>query len=204
MARVWKDMRFTGVVIVMLLLVACARPAGSSLPTATTSLTPAPEVTSRSLPSGSEPTASASQPASSPSPIGAYLPSELEGVELHTFAVAVDVTARLGQAVGVPLELSYASEHGARFIQAIAIRAPETGADALASLFPAAAFPPDGSRAEVTSTELADEPVTAVADPATTARLGTYYLLTRDDVLIVVEAFRPEDAADMVAALPQP
>jgi hypothetical protein len=204
MARVWKGMRFTGVVIVALLLVACSRPAGSSPAGTTQRATPTADATSRAMPSAAAPGSSAAAPGASSSPVGAYLPHELDGVQLHTFAVAADVTGRLGQAAGVPLELSYASEHGARFIQTIAIRAPGTDAGALASLFPAAAFPPDGATAEVTPTTLADEPVIAVADPATTARLGTYYLLTRDDVLIVIEAFSPDDAADMVAALPEP
>ncbi len=43
----------------------------------------------------------------------------------------------------------------------------------------------------------------AVADPAATGRLGTYYPVVRDDVPIVVEAFTPEDAADMIGALPE-
>ncbi|HJP72502.1 MAG TPA: hypothetical protein VJ975_12365 [Candidatus Limnocylindria bacterium] len=163
-----------------------------------------PEPTATPPASASSPIGSAPPSSVAGAAIGDYLPVKLDGVELHTFAVAQDVTARLGQAVGAPLELAYASEHGARFIQTIAIRAPGTDASALAMLFPAAAFPPDGATADVSEADLGGEGVTAVADPAATARLGTYYLLARDDVLIVVETFTPEDAADMIGALPSP
>lgn len=182
-----------------LLLAACARPAGPESAT-DSEPTASPSATVTASSSAEPPVASAS----AATPIGAYLPAELDGVELHTFAVAQEVTARLGEAAGAELELAYASEHGVRFIQTIAIRAPGTDPNQLVELFPAAAFPPDGASAEISSTQLAGEPVTAVADPAATARLGTYYLVVRDDVLIVVEAFTPEDAADMIGALPEP
>ena len=170
-------------------------------------------------PVGTEPTSQAESAASltaAPSasasrkirrPVGDYLPAELDGVELHTFAVSQDVTGRLAQLAGVDigeLELAYASEHGARFIQVIAARAPGVSPERLRALFPAAAFPPDGADAEVTQAELAGTAVSAVSSPATVSRLGTYYLLVRDDALVVVQSFDPADAEDAIAALPRP
>lgn len=194
-AAVLRYVRFIALAVVVF-LAACSGQGGPVSTAGPPSISPA-------VPT-SVPAASLAATMAPPTAIGDYLPTELDGVELHTFAVAEDVTARLADATGTELELAYASEHGARFVQAIAIRAPRTDPDALGSLFAAAAFPPDGSTAEVTRTQLGGEAVVTVADPAAIARLGTYYLLARDDVLIVVEAFRPQDAADMIGALPRP
>ena len=195
-AAVLRYVRFIAFAVVVF-LAACSGQGGSPAATA------GPPSISPAVPT-SVPAASLAATTAPPTAIGDYLPTELDGVELHTFAVAQDVIARLADATGTELELAYASEHGERFVQAIAIRAPGTDPDALGSLFAAAAFPPDGSTAEVTRIELGGEEVVAVADPAAISRLGTYYLLARDDVLIVVEAFRPQDAADMIGALPRP
>jgi hypothetical protein len=168
-----------------------------------------------SPPTGSVPSSANTAPSVAPSPafasasqeadaipIGDYLPTELDGVDLHTFAVMREITARLVQSVGGKLDLAHASEHGARFIQMVAMRSSRADADKLRFLFAAAAFPPDGGGAEVSELELAGEPVVAVSDPASAARLGTYYLLSRGDVLVVVQSFREADAAAAIAALP--
>ena len=56
----------------------------------------------------------------------AVLPRELDGVELHSFAVGEDILARLASRFGVvpdDLETAFASDHGARFLQMYAIQA---------------------------------------------------------------------------------
>ena len=94
---------------------------------------------------------SAAEPSAEPSrhespPLEALLPRELDGVELHTFAVGEDILARLASRFGVTpgeLETAFASDHGARFLQMYAIRLPGTTADELAEGWSLVAYPRD-------------------------------------------------------------
>jgi len=60
------------------------------------------------------------------------------------------------------------------------------------------------SEGEVKDTEqsIGGKPVTVVAQPATLARLGTFYGYLREDVLFVVQAFDLPVAAEALATLP--
>lgn len=49
---------------------------------------------------------------------------------------------------------------------------------------------------------IGDRTVTVVHSPSTAARLGTYYVYSSDDTLLVVQAFDPDVAAEALAALP--
>ncbi len=134
------------------------------------------------------------------------LPTELDGLQAHTFAVAQDLVGRLAARVGTSvdqLETAYASEHGARFIQMIAIRAPGTPAERLLDLLPEVAYaaaPPEG---QVVETDVvAGTDVTVIHHPQLSARLGTFYGFVRGGALIVVQTFDRESAEVAISALP--
>ncbi len=125
---------------------------------------------------------------------------------LHTFGVAQDVLARLADAAGVELDeldVAYASEHGARFIQAFAVRSPSVPADELLELFPDAAYGDEASEGRSTRTEvLGGRDVLIVENAALMPRLGIFHGLVHGGALIVVQAFTTADAAAMISALP--
>lgn len=82
------------------------------------------------------------------------LPTSLNGIELHTFAVGGDVVDRLGSTLGIErtaIEAAYASEHGARFFQTYALRVPGVDGPRLLEAFVASAYDP--SEGEVTRDE---------------------------------------------------
>ena len=138
-------------------------------------------------------------------PLQGQLPSELGGVELHTFAVGQDILERLAAELGVAqdeVEVAYASEHGARFFQMYAIRLAGSPAGALATAWAAVAYPPDVRDASVTEEKVEGRAVTVVHAPSAAARLGTFSLLPRDETLFVVQAFDIETAREALAGLP--
>lgn len=167
-----------------------ASPIGSSPPPAMERLSPSPSASG------------------SPSPsigLAELLPTSLNGVELHSFAVGGDILKRLAAALGVPptaVEAAYASEHGARFFQSYALRVAGVDGQHLLDAFSASAYDPtegDVTRDEAT---VGGRPVTVVTQASTAARLGTFYAYLVDDVLLVVQSFDPVVADEVIAALP--
>jgi len=178
------------------LLAAC-----SASPAAPSTTAPADRPSQTTVPSA---TTSATAAAGEPAPIGSALPVELTGVELHTFAVGEDILARVAEALGVPvpeLEVAFASDHGARFVQMYALRLPGTDAASLATTWAAVAFPPDVTEVSVSERTLVDRTVTVVESPELPS-VGTFYLDPRDDILVVVQAFDVEVAEEALAAVP--
>lgn len=142
--------------------------------------------------------------AGEPVAIAAVLPATLGDVELHTFAVGEDIIGRLGDKVGVAvtdIEVAFASDHGARFVQMYALRLPGTDAGTLATTWAAVAFPPDVTDVSVDEQSVAGRTVTVVESPSL-ASVGTFYVDPRDDVLFVVQAFDVEVAEEAFAAIP--
>jgi hypothetical protein len=185
-------------VTLVLALTACATHLGSS----SGDVSPTPRVASASAKANVPP----SDPsASEPTAVDAALPAELDGVELHTFAVGEDILARLAAALGVApdeLETAFASDHGARFLQMYAIRLSEATADALADAWGAVAYPADATDVTVADETLDGRTITVVDSPSTRSRLGTFYLDRRGDTLIVVQAFDFSVAVEALASLP--
>jgi hypothetical protein len=174
--------------ILPIVLVACsvAAPAEPSRsPSATTT------------PSASATPAAAATPEEELPPLQAQLPSELGGVELHTFAVGQDILDRLAAHLGVApegVETAYASEHGARFFQMYAVRLAGSPASSLATAWAAIAYPPDVTDVSVVAETSDGRAVTLVHAPSPAARLGTFYLLPQADTLVVVQALDRETA----------
>jgi hypothetical protein len=168
----------------------------------------APATTTSPHPSGHGTVAPASADASAtgdePGPIGSALPVTLTGIELHTFAVGEDVLDRMAAELGVmrtDIEVAFASDHGARFVQMYALRLRGTDAAELAATWADAAFPPDITDVSVSEGTIAGRMVTIV-ESASLPSVGTYYLDPRDDILIVVQAFDVETATEALAAVP--
>jgi hypothetical protein len=184
-------------VTLALALTACATPPGSS----PEDVSPTPPV----APASAKANVTPSDPsASEASALDAALPAELDGVELHTFAVGEDILARLAAALDVgpdELERAFASDHGARFLQMYAIRLPGTSADALADGWAVVAYPPDTGDVTVADETLDGRTITVVDSPGTRSRLGTFYLDRRGDTLIVVQAFDFSVAVEALASL---
>ena len=133
------------------------------------------------------------------------LPVELGGVELHTFAVGQDTVERLAARLGVDteaLELRYASEHGARFLQMYAIRASGVDGRDLVEAWAEVAYPDDVTDVTVGEQPFGGKAVTVIHSPSEGARLGTYYSYSAEDTLLVVQAFDPAVAAEALASLP--
>jgi hypothetical protein len=164
------------------------RSAGPTSPSATDQLTAAAAATG-------EPTER---------PLDALLPTELGGVQLHTFAVGQDnlqrLAARIGMGVG-DLEVRYASEHGARFLQTYAIRAPGVAGSELAEAWAGVAYPPEVTDVGQTEQIIGDTEVRVSHAPSAGARLGTFYAFSAGETLLVVQAFDPAVAAEAIAAL---
>jgi hypothetical protein len=137
-------------------------------------------------------------------PLEALLPTELEGVELHTFAVGEDILARLATTLDVipeELETAFASDHGARFLQMYAVRLRGATADALADGWRVVAYPPDADDVTVGDETIDGRTITVVDSASTRSRLGTFYLGPRGDTLIVVQAFDFSVAVEALASL---
>jgi len=157
------------------------------------------------VPSGRSASSTSTPVPHTPPPLDGVLPGELGGVQLHTFAVGQDILQRLAERLGIitdQLEVRYASEHGARFLQTYALRAPGTTASHLVEGWAAVAYPPDIEDAASSEQSVAGKTVTVVSAPSAAARLGTFYVYSSGDTLLVVQAFDPEVAAEALAALP--
>lgn len=152
------------------------------------------------------------QPAITPSatvestrqPLDAMLPTELGGVELHTFPVGQDSMQRLASRFGLDLadlDVRYASEHGARFLQMYAIRAPGVSGSDLLEAWAAVAYPADITDVAHSEQVIGTTTVRVGHAPSAAARLGSYYAFNLDDTLLVVQAFDPEAATEAVGAL---
>ncbi len=164
--------------------------------------TPSDGVTLPGTAAADAPTPSASVPLA---PLDAYLPVELAGIELHTFAVGQDILERMAASLGTDagaFDARYASEHGARFIQMYAIRL--AGADGLALLdaLAASAYSDETTDVEVREETIGTHEVTVIDAPSARARIGTFYAYALGSTLVVVQAFEPDDAAEALAALP--
>jgi hypothetical protein len=191
--------RIVGILVLAFALMGCAATPGGSFPIASRSPSPS------AVPSAVEGAPSAESSTADVAPIEALLPRELDGVQLHTFAVGEDILARLSINLGVTpdeLETAFASDHGARFLQMYAIRLRGTTADALADGWSAVAYPPDTSDVAVADEEVDGRTITVVDSPSTRSRLGTFYLDRRGDALIVVQAFDFNVAVKALASLP--
>lgn len=172
--------------------------------------TPSPSVTVTGTSTSAGETAAAARSSTGPLsdvpvPLAEFLPRELDGVELHTFAVGQAMTERLAASLDVDpdvLELAYASEHGARFFQTYAIRLPDVDGDALLNAFAGSAYDP--AEGDVTTSEavIGEKRVMVVTQPSTAARIGSYYAYTLDATLLIVQTLDPEVAADVLSALP--
>ena len=142
-----------------------------------------------------------------PSPIDEILPVELGGTELHTFATGRDLLGRLGAELDVlpdELEVDYASEHGERFLQMYAVRAPGASGAALLGAFEAAAYLPSTGEIEVSQETVGGRAVTVVHSDGEAAFVGTFYATTLGDTLLVVQAMERSIAEEALAALPAP
>jgi len=138
-------------------------------------------------------------------PIGSVLPTELGGVELHTFAIGEEILARLAERLGVTideLETAFASEHGARFMQIYALRLPGTDASALATGWAAIAYPPEVPDVAVSEETIDGRAVTVVHSPSASPRLGTFYLYGSGPTLFVVQALERDVAMEALGSLP--
>lgn len=157
----------------------------------------------------STPAASASAegltPSSSAAVLADLLPRSLNGVELHTFPVGADLIDRLASTLGIDsgtVEAAYASEHGARFFQTYALRVPGADGPRLLEAFAASAYDPAEGEFTRSEATVGGRSVIAVTQPTTAARLGTFYAYAIGDVLVVVQAFDPAVADEVLAALP--
>ncbi|MEX1156927.1 MAG: hypothetical protein WED12_07130 [Chloroflexota bacterium] len=144
------------------------------------------------------------EPGGTPVPIGTLLPRELHGVELHTFAVGQDSVARLLDeldATPSDLEIAYASEHGARFLQMYALRVRGYDGVTLLDAFALAAYDPATGEVSRTEEVIAGRDVSVVTQATSADRLGTLYLVALDDALVVVQALDRSTAEDGLSAI---
>ena len=174
----------------------------------------APHIGGSAPPFATAPAAATHQPlpsssgAASPSPtiaLAELLPTSLNGVELHTFAVDGDVLDRLGFTLGIEpiaIEVAYASEHGARFFQTYALRVAGVDGPRLLEAFVASAYDPAEGEVSRDEADAGGRSVTVVTQAASAARLGTFYAYLHDDVLLVVQAYDTVVADEVIAALP--
>lgn len=102
------------------------------------------------------------------------------------------------------LEVAYASEHGARFFQTYALRLRGVSGSGMLEAFLTATYDPAEGDVTHSDSTVNGIPVTVVAQPTTIARLGTYYAYPYRDVLLVVQAFDPRVAEQVLQALPSP
>lgn len=126
-------------------------------------------------------------------------------MELHTFAVGQDSTERLLAVLGAApsdLEIAYASEHGARFLQMYALRVRDVDGRTLLDAFVEAALDPAAGAVARSDEQIAGKAVTVLRQSATASRLGTFYAYAFGDVLLVAQAFDLQTAEAGLAALP--
>lgn len=87
------------------------------------------------------------------------------------------------------LEVAFASDHGANFVQMYALRAPGHSADEILAGLVLVAFPDAQETTTSTEQRLGVRMVTVISEPTEAARLGTLYCLADGQVLIVAQAF---------------
>ena len=190
----------------------CVRPAGALLSLIITACAvgPAastPERTVSEPAATPEPSATVAAPTAAESlpPIASLLPTHLGDFELHTFETGRDSLLRLADELGVDpgtLEFAFASEHGERFIQMTVIRVPGKSAQELAEAWGASAYTPNVADVEVTQETIGGEPITVVSSASAGAQVGTFYLVERDETLVVIQAFDREIVEEAIAAVP--
>ena len=98
------------------------------------------------------------------------------------------------------LQVAYASDHGAAFVQMYAIRAKGIHAAELLAGLAMVAYP--SGKAEVSAKTIAGRSVTVINQPETANRLGTFYAFAVGDTLIVAEAFAEPVVERALQALP--
>ena len=193
--------RSFGFVALTLAVSGCAGPPASGSPLASPS--PSPSVSASEVAA----VASAERSASQLTPLAEVLPTEVDGLALHTFAVGEDILARLAIQLCVEpadLETAFASEHGALFFQMYAIRLPGTTAAELAEGWSLVAYPPDITDVEIAGETIDGTAITVVNSPSAAYRLGTFYLDANGpgETLIVVQAFDISVAVEALASVP--
>ena len=132
------------------------------------------------------------------------LPVRIGTTVLHTFPVGQDWLARLGSQLGVSrsgLDVAYASDHGAAFVQMYAIRAAGRDTPRLLTALAAVAYPT--GTADVSSKTIAGREATVINQAETASRLGTFYAFGIGDTLIVAEAFAEPVVERAFEALPE-
>lgn len=138
-------------------------------------------------------------------PVGDLLPRELGGVELHTFAVGQDSVARLLAAVGATspdLEIAYASDHGARFLQLYALRVSGVDGEILLEAFATAAYDPAAGMTDRSQEQIGDREVSVISQPASAQRIGTFYACLLGEALLVAQTLDRPTAQECLAAMP--
>lgn len=138
-------------------------------------------------------------------PLADLLPRELGGVELHTFAVGQDTVARLLTAVGATsseLEIAYASDHGARFLQLYALRVEGVDGETLLNAFANAAYDPAAGEIDRSHDEIGGKAVSVINQPASAQRIGTFYAYVLGNALLVAQALDRPTAEEGLAGLP--
>jgi hypothetical protein len=179
---------------------ASATPTPPSRPSSTATLPASP-----TQPATTETTARPSSSAPEPLPIEEVLPARLGDVELHTFPTGQDILARMAVRLGISpdaFEAAYASEHGARFLQMVALRLEGADSDALAEAWAADAYPPDVTDVTITEADIGGRTITVVEAPSAQSRIGSFYLYPVDGTLFVVQAFERDDAEEALGTLP--
>lgn len=179
------------------LIGACAPQAAPSQAAPSAPVDPPPETPAAAT--------SASASPSPPAPLSELLPRTLAGVELHTFAVGGDMLARLAATLGLEVsdvEVAFASEHGARFFQSYAVRAPAVEGVRLMNAFVNSAYDVGEGEVAVSEEVIGGKSVTVVLQPSTSARIGTYYAYTAGGVLFIVQTMDPAVAEEVLPALP--
>ncbi|MDP9468815.1 MAG: hypothetical protein M3P32_08795 [Chloroflexota bacterium] len=129
----------------------------------------------------------------------------LGGVELHAFAVGQDMVARLLATVGatsLQLEIAYASDHGARFLQLYAIRVKGVDGDGLLTALAAAAYDPAAGPIDRVAEEIGGKAVSVVSQPATAQQVGTFYAYLLGGTLLIAQALDRSTAEEGLAAMP--
>lgn len=170
--------RVAAVVFLVLAVAGCARVEQTAASPSTRPVT---------APIASTPTSGATP---SPKALQAMLPARIGTTVLHTFPVGQDWLARLTSELGIrraDLQVAYASDHGAAFVQMYAIRADRLSRARLSAALAAVAYP--SGEVAMSSMVIAGRTVTVIDQPATRQRLGTFYAFGIGDTLIVAEAF---------------
>ena len=138
-------------------------------------------------------------------PVADLLPRELAGVELHTFATGQDSMARLLAGIGATsseMEIAYAGDHGARFLQLYALRVWGVDGPTLVDAFATAAYDPAAGTVNRSQQEIGGKEVSVISQPASAERLGTFYAYALGDALLVAQTLDRPTAEECLTAMP--